>query len=202
LNKLIPLLIFSILLLVPTGTQSAFSDTMVIGPGASVTVEDGSTMIIDSDDSPNTLTNKGTLLVEDGGNVEITKEGSFFNDCNADTFLDVGSTLQIGSFGALLVTLTNHGSLLGPGQINFIADSIQVKNSDILTAVLNPAVTIMQIASICSTNGGTVIGGVFLPIDVSALLLAGAQSFSWMLPVVLSVLGIGLFVASRKSENS
>jgi len=44
------------------------------------------------------------------------------------------------------------------------------------------------------------IGGKVIPIDTTALLLAGAQSFSWMIPVVLSVLGIGLFVVSRKSE--
>ena len=47
-----------------------------------------------------------------------------------------------------------------------------------------------------------VVGGELLPIDSTALLLAGAQSTTWMIPVVLSVLGIGLFVVSRKSENS
>ncbi len=46
------------------------------------------------------------------------------------------------------------------------------------------------------------VGGELLPLNTTALLLAGAQSFSWMIPVVLSVLGIGLFVVSRKSENS
>jgi len=45
-----------------------------------------------------------------------------------------------------------------------------------------------------------VVGGEFLPIDATSLILAGAQSFSWMIPVILSVLGIGLFVVSRKSE--
>jgi len=45
------------------------------------------------------------------------------------------------------------------------------------------------------------VGGEFLLIDSSALILAGAQSFSWMIPVVLSVLGIGLFVF-RKSKKS
>ena len=44
------------------------------------------------------------------------------------------------------------------------------------------------------------VGGELLPIDNTALILAGAQTFSWMIPVVLSVLGIGLFVVSRKSE--
>jgi len=47
-----------------------------------------------------------------------------------------------------------------------------------------------------------IIGGEIIPIESTSLILAGAQSFSWMIPVVLSVLGIGLFVVSRKSENS
>jgi len=44
------------------------------------------------------------------------------------------------------------------------------------------------------------VGGEFLPIETTSLLLAGAQSFSWMIPVILSGIGIGLFVVSRKSE--
>ena len=49
---------------------------------------------------------------------------------------------------------------------------------------------------------GCLVGGEIIPIDATSLLLAGAQSFSWMIPVVLSVIGIGLFVVSRKSKNS
>jgi len=45
-----------------------------------------------------------------------------------------------------------------------------------------------------------VVGGELLQIDTTSLLLASAQSFSWMIPVVLSGIGIGLFVVSRKSE--
>jgi len=48
--------------------------------------------------------------------------------------------------------------------------------------------------------GPTLIGGELLPIETTSLLLANAQSFSWMIPVVLSGIGIGLFVVSRKSE--
>jgi len=44
-----------------------------------------------------------------------------------------------------------------------------------------------------------VVGGELLSIDSTSLLLAGAQTFSWMIPVVLSAIGIGLFVV-RKSE--
>ncbi len=46
------------------------------------------------------------------------------------------------------------------------------------------------------------VGGKIIPIEQTSLILAGAQTFSWMIPVVLSGIGIGLFVASRKSENS
>jgi hypothetical protein len=42
------------------------------------------------------------------------------------------------------------------------------------------------------------VGGELLPIDSTALLLANTQSFSWMIPLVLSGIGIGLFVVSRK----
>ncbi len=49
--------------------------------------------------------------------------------------------------------------------------------------------------------GEQTVGGELLPIETTSLLLAGAQSFSWMIPVVLSGIGIGLFIF-RKSENS
>ncbi|MCH9042104.1 MAG: SBBP repeat-containing protein [Thaumarchaeota archaeon] len=44
-----------------------------------------------------------------------------------------------------------------------------------------------------------VIGGINIPIDQSALLLAGAQSISmWMIPVVVAGIGIGIFVIKRR----
>jgi len=47
-----------------------------------------------------------------------------------------------------------------------------------------------------------VVGGELIPIETTSLILASAQTFSWMIPVILSGIGIGLFVVSRKSENS
>jgi len=44
------------------------------------------------------------------------------------------------------------------------------------------------------------VGGEFIPIETTSLLVANAQSFSWMIPVILSGIGIGLFVVYRKSE--
>jgi len=46
-----------------------------------------------------------------------------------------------------------------------------------------------------------IIGGEIILIESTSLILVGTQSFSWMIPVVLSIAGIGLFVF-RKSENS
>ncbi len=46
------------------------------------------------------------------------------------------------------------------------------------------------------------VGGKLLPLDTTSLLLAGATSTTWMIPVVLSGIGIGLFVFSKKPENS
>ena len=53
----------------------------------------------------------------------------------------------------------------------------------------------------CDSQQPTTVGGEFLPIKTTSLLLAGAQSFSWMIPVILSGIGIGLFVVSRKSNE-
>ncbi len=44
------------------------------------------------------------------------------------------------------------------------------------------------------------IGGQIIPIESTSLILAGTQTFSWMIPVVLSVVGIGLLAVTRKSE--
>ncbi len=44
------------------------------------------------------------------------------------------------------------------------------------------------------------IGGISIPIDQSALLLAGVQSISmWMIPVVIAGIGIGIFVIKRRN---
>ena len=53
--------------------------------------------------------------------------------------------------------------------------------------------------SIIATPDITLIGGEFIPIDSTALLLAGAQSTaSWMIPVLISAVGIGLVLVRKK----
>src|SRR3990172_4831717 len=77
-----------------------------------------------------------------------------------------------------------------PDDESWAIDNVQV----ILNGIDDPSCII--------TPPEPIVGGTFLPIESTALILAGAQSTTWMIPVVLSVIGIGLFVVSRKSENS
>ena len=52
---------------------------------------------------------------------------------------------------------------------------------------------------ITSPENGQVIGGEMIPIDSTALYIAGIQtSVSWIIPVVLSAAGIGLVIAGKK----
>ena len=47
---------------------------------------------------------------------------------------------------------------------------------------------------------GPEVGGTFVPIDNTALILAGAQSISmWMIPVVIAGIGIAIFVVKRRN---
>ena len=44
------------------------------------------------------------------------------------------------------------------------------------------------------------VGGTFIPIDQTALLLAGVSSISmWMIPVVIAGIGVGVFVIKRRN---
>jgi len=47
------------------------------------------------------------------------------------------------------------------------------------------------------------VGGSMIPIDTTALLLAGVQSISmWMIPVVIACVGVSIFVVIRKNNHS
>jgi len=124
----------------------------------------------------------GTLCTGPGGtgvdHASLTVEDNFGNTLNIAT----------GTFGTIQVDMLNVQSVsFTPGP--------ETKNG----------VPGNEGADICIDNlifDDAHVGGEFLSIDSTALILANTQSFSWMIPVVLSVLGIGLFVVSRKSENS
>jgi len=89
------------------------------------------------------------------------------------------------------------GSFITGDVFNGIVNDL---NGNPIAAPVDSFATSILVVDITTIAVPTVVGGELLPIETTSLLVAGAQSFSWMIPVVLSVLGIGLFVVSRKSE--
>ncbi len=176
LNKIIALFAFSILLLVPS-----FGTPALAGLGGCIEITKTSDV---SEVLPGESANY-SFDVNNCGPVDL--------DCiMIDPFLPV--LIPLGNIPSLGF-INNIGPVPGPLLFDDFTNTASVTCEDqagsIVSADSNPVtVTIIQ---------PPVVGGQLLPIDSTALLLAGAQTFSWMIPVVLSVLGIGLFVF-RKSE--
>ncbi len=88
-----------------------------------------------------------------------------------------------------------------------IGDYIDMDTSSIM---VHPVWTDLRVPAVPTNTGGDVftaagvkdtppveVGGEFLPIESTSLLLAGAQSFSWMIPVIVSAIGIGIVIARK-----
>jgi len=170
-------------------------------PGVIVTIGDtgsGSLEIFDQ----NSLTIKEFSTLNHIGIIALTITVNNGATLTIDGILNNGiaspedATINInGPTGKIVITSTgvlNHdfGSILGDGEIECVGGGTFNEN-----AFVAGTITI-------TGCGGAPVGSISIPIDSTSLLVAESQSFSWMLPVVLSVLGIGLFVVSRKSENS
>ncbi len=252
MNKLIPLLAFSILLLAPVGAQNAFAlimidfeglglsegDPVVSIPGVPEVTISGANLVVSG--SPNFCFNGDS---QPGGNpaggfddastgdsiCASTPQGTVtitFDDPVEDlTFelldVEIGTATEIITSrvydaqvgGNLLHTIVITGGDPGTGDgesttVDFSSgfagtDDIQRLEFE-LTSMSPPGALSPGVAAdnlfFNLVVISEVVGGEIIPIETTSLLLVGAQTFSWMIPVVLSVLGIGLFVASRKSE--
>jgi len=103
---------FSILLLVPVGTQSIFAASISLDLDAEMTVGSGSTVTINTDDS-STLANQGTIDIHEFG------------------------IINVGSGSSSLTLLSNDGTINGPGIINLFGIDIDVQDNGIITAIIN-----------------------------------------------------------------
>ena len=98
------------------------------------------------------------------------------------------------------------GNLLYTGTANLIANFVIydfecLPNPDSETIVITLPPTVVSIEIWTKSFGDIAVGGTFVPIDQSALLLAGVQSVSmWMIPVVLSAagIGVGIYLVKRR----
>ena len=157
---------------------------------------------------------------------DVISDGDLISDntLTLDSFIAIETTI-IPPFGFASVTVEErvYSDLGQTNEIAFkvvfgtdqtgedLSDHIDYPSShqsvsvDVVISLLTTGNAFAQLNEFTQTFSQTpnpLVGGELLPIDSTALLLAGAQTFSWMIPVLLSGIGIGLFVVSRKSENS
>jgi len=153
-----------------------------------------------SGDNTATVENFGNMIIAEFFNFNI-----FNNNC--------GSTLTIqqlitnkggprGPVGQNAGPFTNFGTfelgiLFGPN--NLFGNFSPFLNGGSLINVIESGqgqnfinVPITTIPTICSP-----VGGELIPIESTSLLLASAQSFSWMIPVIVSAVGIGIVIARK-----
>ncbi len=157
-----------------------------------------------------TLFNSGVINVIGGEFFEdgvLIMEANGVNDCTGVINLIGGTgsftgTFQLENFASFenrgLFTSTNTDTSQEIGAIKVIGASTLFNSGTIPieAVIINGGEFFDNQPSPCK-----VVGGLIVSTDMTSLLLAGAQSYTWMIPVVLSGLGIGLFVF-RKSGNS
>ncbi len=141
----------------------------------------------------------GEVFVTEGGslsiNAKLTEQTLFVGEEGSNLFINCNGELVLTEGGSNEGLITNHGILRTITGADFTNDGTY-RSSGTDTFVGDfIGNDIIRIASICVD-----VGGEFLQLDTTSLLVAGAQSFSWMIPVVLSAVGIGIFFVSRKSE--
>ena len=136
----------------------------------------------------------GPVNVVEGGSLSINAkltEQTLFVESNSNLFINCNGELVLTEGGSNDGLITNHGILRTITGTDFTNDGTY-RSSGTDTFVGDfIGNDIVPIASIC------LVGGNLVPIDSTALLLAGAQSFSWMIPVIVSAIGIGIVIARK-----
>jgi len=175
----------------------SINSAVTVGPSGSITLSPtGFNNNIEVNGPSGSLTIFGTFTMNNPLDDIILRGNGGIVTVQCSGVVTIGNGMILVTLG-LGGKLVNHGTITGTATNNIVISSFGlVQNSGILPAgIVNNGGTLQTIPSICN-----IIGGEIIPIETTSLLLAGTQTFSWMIPVVLSVLGIGLFVVSRKSE--
>jgi len=208
------LIAFSVLLLVPVGTQNAFAFTcFTLGSGTwndpntwqncggGVPDDTGDTATIGGTTLGDVvqLNNNfvvGTVTVAEGGtlsiNAKLTSQPLFVREQISSLFINCNGELVLTEGGSNEGLITNHGILQTVTGATFTnTGTYQSSGTDIFVGPFtgNP---IVPIASIC------LIGGTLVPIDTTSLLLVGAQSTAaWMIPVIIAGIGIAIVITRK-----
>ena len=125
--------------------------------------------------------------------------------CSTVTMQVIQGTVEVEFFtsGDPITTILNAGQAVTYDEQTILITADPNNTEDIIIEINGKQITIRPGENILLEIDGPpiddgVVGGEIIPIETTSLLLASAQSFSWMIPVVLSVLGIGLILVRRK----
>jgi len=223
LAKLLIAVVFSVLLLVPIGAQNAFAGAAPpfdknfvhatwISPGSPPTNAD----TFESD--PNSPFDLFDLVFDSGGCSTIQIQAGVNCQFAIPNFVDnlpiklihvdvtfTGNTEPTVVFVECFEGIFGGGPLIiplvtEPGPAGFIHYEFECEpNPDWETFQfkLLGFGTVNQVDIWTTSFDDSLIGGEIIPIESTSLILAGAQTFSWMIPVVLSIIGIGLVFVRR-----
>ena len=205
------LIAFSVLLLVPVGTQNAFAlacfstvagtwnapSTWGATCGGGVPDDLGDTAVILGPGNVQ-LNNDfvvSTVAVAEGGSLSINAKLTaqpLTVDSISNLFINCNGELVLTEGGSNAGLITNHGILQTITGATFTnTGTYQSSGTDIFVGPFTGNV-IVPIASIC------LIGGTLVPIDTTSLLLVGAQSTAaWMIPVIIAGIGIAIVIARK-----
>ena len=163
---------------------------VLVGPGGTLTIQNNNLDI-----NAGTLANRGGTIIFGGGDdIDVNSGATFLNDCTG--------TLQIGDSAELNIfsggTGINHGTITvsGTGHVDVSTGGL-FQNSGINGAPIVGSGTVEQIGSPC------IVGGSLLPIDTTALMLAGAQTNAVWIMSALAVIGSiafgALYITTKKN---
>ncbi len=131
----------------------------------------------------------GTSVSVFGNNVRV---GAFFDDTGAS---NAGSAyLFDATTGNLLQTINNPTPEFG----DEFGTSVSVSGNNVLVGAPNDGTGASDAGSAYLFSIGQLVGGTIIPIDTTSLLLVGAQmTTAWLIPAIVSAIGIGIVIARK-----
>jgi len=221
LKKLLALIVFSVLLLVPVGTQNVFAGFTTVNAATTTWVGTGDGQ--SWSDPLNWDRQVGVTTTTIGFNhalpqlcdLVIIDDGTSAVTVHFDlTSFRLGNEMEIGSDDTFVIdggSTFDHTPAICP-ILNLAAETI-VNNGNFNvfgTLINNGAFINNGVVLNCGITSGSVlpipgsvsnqcaVGGELIPLDSTMVLAAGAQyTAAWMIPVLVSAIGIGIVIARK-----
>ena len=145
--------------------------------------------------------NTGYAVGEHGIIIKTTNGGNTWTAQTSGTnlilysvaFVDANTGFAVGDDGTILGT-TNGGSTWIPQTSGTTVTLLSVEFADANTVYISG-----EVGTILKTSfPEPVIGGIMIPIDTTALLLAGTQmTAAWLIPVIVSAIGFAIVILRK-----